>query len=129
MSDVIDKPQLEGLDPKLRELLEPNQQERRFVYCAQCSHVVSSPQERISIAGSHEHRFTNPYGFEFHLGCFRKALGCAISGAATAADTWFPGYLWRFATCEQCGAHLGWYFAHAAGDSFYGLILSRIQQD
>ncbi len=133
MSDVVDKPRQADLDPKLREVLESDQPDRNYVYCAQCSHVISSARERIEVGGSHTHHFTNPYGFAFHLGCFRQALGCAISGAPTAADTWFPGFRWRYASCENCNQHLGWYFASDAGgdgqDSFYGLILNRVQQD
>ena len=104
--------------------------DKNFIYCGQCSHVITQAAQRIEVNGSHAHLFTNPYGIEFHVGCFAQALGCDISGAAEAADTWFMGYFWRIASCAECHAHLGWYFAQANGeDYFYGLILDRIQED
>ena len=29
---------------------------------------------------------------------------------ATEADSWFPGFGWRIASCGCCGSHLGWLF-------------------
>lgn len=33
-----------------------------------------------------------------------------VSGNPSSEFTFFPGYSWRAAKCEQCGAHLGWLF-------------------
>jgi hypothetical protein len=130
MNNVVDnQARLANLDPKLREMLEEQERPDSFVYCGQCSHVISSIGERIEVGGSHEHNFTNPYGYRFRVGCYRQALGCAISGDPTAADTWFPGFQWRYASCEECSQHLGWFFANDDGQSFYGLIVPRIQVD
>ena len=133
MIDVVDKPRQAGLDPKLKALLDDEEEAKKgYVYCGLCSHVVSHVDQQTEMRGSFDHRFVNPYGFEFHLGCYAEALGCAISGDATAADTWFPGYQWRHATCEECTQHLGWYFSRqnsAEDHHFYGLILDRIQTD
>lgn len=129
MIDVVDKPRQAGLDPRLKAVLDDEEaQKRGYVYCGLCSHPVSHVDEQIEMHGSFDHHFVNPYGFEFHLGCYQEALGCAISGDPTAADTWFPGYRWRHATCESCSQHLGWYFAQE-NHHFYGLILDRIQTD
>jgi hypothetical protein len=130
MIDVRDKPRQATLDPKLKELLDDDTEAKKgFVYCGLCSHVVSHIEQRIEVNGSHDHNFVNPYGVEFHVGCFDEALGCAISGQPTAADTWFPGFRWRLASCEECTTHLGWLFANADAYTFYGLILDRIQTD
>ncbi len=128
MIDVVDK-QGQGLDPNLQHILdEEKAPERGLIYCARCSHVVGRSADATSVNGSHEHSLTNPYGISFHLGCFTQALGCTLSGERTAADTWFPGFQWRYASCTGCGQHLGWYFDNA--DSyFYGLVLDRIQQE
>lgn len=130
MIDVLDKErQLRGLDPKLKEIVDDKEDDKgRFVYCAVCSSVIARQADRIEVAGSHDHHFTNPFGIRFHLGCFADALGCAISGERVAADTWFPGYQWRHATCADCQMHLGWYFDRAS-EFFYGLIIDRIQHD
>ena len=128
MSDVLDK-QRQGLDPALQAIVERAEAENGgLVYCGACSHVVARKADGCEVNGSHSHHFTNPYGIRFHVGCFAEALGCAISGEPTAADSWFPGYFWRLAACADCRTHLGWYFERA-GSYFYGLILDRIQHD
>ena len=130
MSETKDPP-ISTLDPKLRSMLEiEDADDKNFVYCGTCSHVITRGDERIEVNGSFGHHFTNPHGFSFHVGCFGNALGCDISGAPEAADTWFMGYFWRIATCAECQTHLGWYFARSSGeDYFYGLIMDRIQED
>ena len=128
MIDVVDK-QHQGLDPRLKELLERDSEDAGdLIYCITCSHPVARKSDRTSINGGHTHHFTNPYGIRFHVGCFEDALGCDLSGRPTSADTWFPGFMWRLATCSECRAHLGWYFERGTS-YFYGLIMDRIRHD
>jgi len=128
MIDVTDK-QRQGLDPGLQDILERAEaDEGELVYCATCSHVIARKADGCAIGGSHSHHFVNPYGIRFHVGCYHEALGCAISGQPTAADSWFPGFVWRLAACAECRTHLGWYFERS-GEYFYGLIVDRIQLD
>ena len=68
--------------------------------------------------------FVNPYGVVHHFRCYGRALGCSTKGNAHHADTWFPGYRWKIATCGNCDDHLGWLFE--ATDSFYGLLVAKI---
>ena len=114
------------LDPKLRSLLEDSKNDKDYVYCAQCSAVLTQRSEQTIVNGSHDHRCTNPHGFAFHIGCYNQALGCTISGGSHAADSWFMGYTWELATCAECHCHLGWYFSKS-DHNFYGLILKNIQ--
>jgi hypothetical protein len=102
---------------------------RDFIYCATCSSVIGRIADKIAINGSHDHVCTNPHGIRFHLGCWSEALGCTISGQRMAADTWFPGFRWRLASCAECHVHIGWYFDRDETNWFYGLILDRIQQE
>lgn len=128
MPDVRDR-RPASLDPGLAAALErAPADERALVYCATCSTAIARRDDRCEVNGGHAHHFVNPFGIHFDVGCYREALGCAISGQPTAADTWFPGFHWRIATCGECRAHLGWYFERQAG-YFYGLILDRIQMD
>lgn len=128
MADVAD-PQVGELDPALREIVEQRREEPgALVYCGTCSHVIARQSDRIEVNGSHAHDFVNPYGIRFNVGCFAEALGCALSGEPNAADTWFPGFFWRIATCAECRTHLGWYFDRSDA-YFYGLILDRVQQE
>lgn len=128
MTDVVDK-ERQGLDPRLKDLLEEDTGDSRdLVYCNTCSQPVARKSDATSINGSHAHYCTNPYGIRFHVGCFSDALGCDLSGQPTAADTWFPGFRWRLASCSGCRIHLGWYFERGQ-DYFYGLILDRIRDE
>ena len=128
MSDVADK-RRQGLDPALKEIVERSSvAPGELIYCGTCSHVVARKADRIAVNGSHAHDCVNPYGIRFHVGCFAEALGCTLSGEPTAADSWFPGFFWRLATCAECRAHLGWYF-DSADRYFYGLIVDRIQDE
>lgn len=97
----------------------------RRLYCITCHQLVTHLDERIVVNGGTEHTVRNPYGIEFHIGCFKSAYGCRAHGTATGAYTWFPGYAWRLALCANCGLHLGWHY-HSNSDDFFGLILSRL---
>jgi hypothetical protein len=96
------------------------------ILCATCGQTITRERERIRILEAHEHRFMNPVGSLFHIGCFAHAEGCLPIGAASADYPWFPGFAWRIALCARCGEHLGWLFE--AGDrSFFGLRLDRLR--
>lgn len=116
-----EKKRREDADTRLAE--KPKREKRLF--CAACRYPVTHQDERIPVQGGHEHRFTNPHGLSFHIGCFREAGGCAAVGAATLEYTWFAGYAWRIALCVHCHAHLGWRF-ETAGEYFHGLIIDRL---
>lgn len=128
MSEIED-PQQSNLDPNLKSMLEIDQpDDKDFIYCAACSHVITQRGAKIEVNGSHGHHFTNPHGFEFHVVCFSQALGCDISGQPEAADSWFMHHFWQLASCAECHDHLGWYFTHGSS-YFYGLILNSIQEE
>ena len=129
MIRAMDK-ERQGLDPQLARLLEDEadtvEEFDDLVCCKVCSAVLTRRRFAMTVNGSHAHQCVNPHGFEFHLGCYQEALGCAISGERTHADSWFPGFQWRYATCAECQQHVGWYFDRS-GEHFYGLIFDRIQ--
>jgi len=100
----------------------------RAIVCAACAGAITRPRHRIAVAGAHEHRFMNPAGCLFHIGCFAEAIGCVVLGPPSLEYPWFPGFAWRFALCAQCRQHLGWHFASDGGDRFFGLILNRLRQ-
>ena len=108
---------------KTRAGIKPKKEQRLF--CAACRHLVTHQDERIPVQGGHEHRFTNPHGITYHIGCYREAAGCSVVGESTAEFTWFPGYAWRIALCAHCRAHLGWRF-QTESEYFHGLIVNRL---
>jgi hypothetical protein len=98
------------------------------IRCLACGFVVTTGRHRMAVQGSHEHRFMNPAGFLYHIGCFAEAVGCVIVGPASPEYPWFPGFLWRFALCGGCGVHLGWNFRGDGRAAFFGLILDRLRE-
>jgi hypothetical protein len=77
------------------------------------------------MSGAHEHRFQNPEGYRFHIGCFARAFGCVPLGNPTSEFTWFPGYSWQIELCGGCREHLGWLY-QSGSRAFHGLILDRL---
>lgn len=111
--------------PALKKQVNINPKKEKRLFCATCRHPITHQDERIPVQGGHEHRFTNPHGITYHIGCYREAAGCSVVGESTAEFTWFPGYAWRIALCANCQTHLGWRF-QTAGEYFHGLILNRL---
>ncbi|MFQ5934902.1 MAG: cereblon family protein [Acidiferrobacterales bacterium] len=99
--------------------------EERRLFCATCRNLITTQDDRTSVQGGQEHKFTNPHGFVFHIGCFRDTRGCTYVGERMSAWSWFKGFTWRIALCADCNTHLGWLF-EAPDDRFHGLILNRL---
>ena len=109
-----------------KEAEEKSPEEEAHILCGQCHQAITSPDERMTMQGSHRHTFANPHGLVFDIGCFRNVKGCGYAGTATDEFTWFPGYSWRVCFCVMCLTHLGWIFSSKGGDIFHGLILDRL---
>ena len=93
--------------------------------CKACGLPVAFERDAIEVLGKHVHRFVNPAGEAFEVGCFREASGCAPWGPAETFWTWFPGRAWRVALCARCGIHLGWSY-EGEGSAFHALIMPRL---
>lgn len=97
------------------------------ILCKSCGAIITFHEEKKVVNGTHNHTFFNPAGIVFELGCFANAQGCRVTGQPTDEFTWFHGFVWLFALCSQCKAHLGWQF-RGADSSFFGLILKELHQ-
>ena len=54
----VDARESDTLDPQLEERLkESNLPKEGYVFCLACSHVLAHTQDRLKVAGSHEHVF------------------------------------------------------------------------
>ena len=99
-------------------------QPKQTLQCIDCRLLITSPKERIEIAGKTTHTFTNPHGYSFTIGCFMTASGVNIEGTPENFWSWFADHAWQVTVCRQCGLHLGWLFSGPS--RFYGLILNRL---
>jgi hypothetical protein len=113
-------------DPVAEEVEEKAPEEEKYILCRQCQQVITSPADRISVQGSHQHTFANPHGIVFEIGCFKTVVGMGYAGSASDEFSWFAGYRWQVGFCAMCLTHLGWLFIANSGDSFNGLILDRL---
>ena len=100
--------------------------EDEWLRCLDCRTQVTSEKHRIAVSGSHDHRFFNPSGVVFHIGCFGEAIHLLTGSPPSDEFTWFPGALWQVALCANCTKHLGWFFQTNSGGTFWGLILNRL---
>lgn len=115
---------LKQLLPGLRE--ETGLPRADLILCRFCHAAITTRREQLEIAGNHQHRFINPNGLQFLIGCFRLAHGCDIAGAAATEYTWFPGHSWQSAHCTDCGEHLGWLYQNGEANQFFGLIVDKL---
>lgn len=104
-----------------------------WMTCRRCEARIVLAAAAVSFDGAHQHRFSNPSGFDFVIGLYDEAPGCTHDGAATEYYSWFPGFTWRIAACASCRTHLGWSFecigTPGLGEppDFHGLIVDRLR--
>lgn len=124
--DQLSQAQIESRLRRLQDEQDRTQRQERHLYCAQCGRTITREDQRIPMQGGHEHVFSNPHGFTFHIGCFATAPGCGQIGPLVAEWSWFQGYRWQVALCLGCGVHLGWRYRRYDGEAFHGLILKQL---
>lgn len=95
--------------------------------CSSCGHYIS--ELRFNEGTS---RHLNREGCVCHIGHFSRAQGAVPTGREFPENAWFPGWMWRMATCPACGQHVGWLFEKKTSEKtsapFCGLMWNRLQQ-
>ena len=109
------------------EETDDEQGQEKVLRCRACDFSITTPKQRCSRDGKHQHTFFNPAGVVYEIGCFSDASGCLLYGSPSPEFTWFTGYLWQVAYCKKCLEHLGWYFS-SAGSGFFGLRLNCLRE-
>jgi hypothetical protein len=115
---------LEQLLPDLKD--EHAQSYRELILCRFCHAAITTRRAELEIDRHHQHRFINPSGVQYLIGCFTLAPGCDITGSATNEYSWFKGFSWQLARCSDCGEHLGWFYQQAESTQFFGLIVEKL---
>lgn len=105
---------------------QTEEQEEKYILCKNCENKITLPNKQIEVGGLFEHTFLNPGGHVFRIGCFFEAEGCTAVGVPTAEWTWFEGFEWQVAICNQCNSHLGWFYRSMDDRNFFGLILDLL---
>lgn len=102
--------------------------EREVLCCAHCASPISLSRHifRMTSEGQTGGVFVNPTGFLHDIVTVLEVDNAALQGEPEVAHSWFPGYAWTIAVCEDCGNHLGWKFTAAGGverrpAAFWGL--------
>ncbi len=121
-----DKVAIDGLKPEMLQLEDQEQSPGEFIHCRFCAAPITSTREKIEIGISHHHRFTNPAGIIYSIGCFCNAPGCTLNGYPSKEFSWFGGYQWQVVSCSECLEHLGWYYENKRQRFFFGLIISKL---
>lgn len=107
------------------ESVDDIEEPERVIRCAECGHVLTKSEHRFTMNGRHEHVFTNPHGYVFHISCFRTAPGAGAVGGESDEWAWFSGWNWQTAICRGCLTHIGWRFLQGE-DEFWGLIAAKL---
>jgi hypothetical protein len=115
-----------GLDELVDTDAASERDEESASLCAECDREITRRGSKTSVDGGFEHRFANPAGIVYQIGCFEQASGVGAIGEETAEHTWFDGYTWQVVICRTCTTHLGWRY-WSGEHEFFGLILDRLQ--
>ena len=108
---------------------EPDQ---RFYRCRACQNPVAQIGDELSVGDIPiETMQINPHGYVHEIFTVRTAFGVIVTGNPVPADSWFPGYMWRYCLCGKCTAHLGWSYQPYNGHTivFFGLRNASIKTD
>lgn len=104
---------------------EDKSDDKEFLCCVNCHNPITHQTHGIYINESHQHTFANPHGIIYQIACFAQAPGCVAISQPENYFSWFPGYTWQVAVCEQCFNLLGWVFCSST-NKFFGLISNKL---
>ena len=106
--------------------------QKKMYRCRACSTAIAHVGDEISVGDIPvDSMQINPHGYIHEIFTVRSAFQVIITGQPVPADSWFPGYMWRFCLCAQCSQHLGWSYQRNQQDSivFFGLRRGSVKED
>ena len=80
--------------------------------CRQCHSAIAFIADEIPVddLGSHSIQI-NPNGFVHEVITVRCTQNTLSVGTPVPADSWFPGFYWRYLICDGCTEFLGWSYS------------------
>ena len=122
-------PQHPELKPVFQDVSELDDKLRGQIRCVICRHTITNKESIKSVSGAHIHKFTNPHGIKFTIGCFDSAPGCVPVGGQYSEWSWFLGTTWQLVLCGSCAEHLGWKYLYDDNSEFFGLNIAQLFYD
>lgn len=80
--------------------------------CRHCNTPIAFLQDEIPVdaLGSHSIQ-VNPNGFVHEVITVRTTQNTISIGKPVPADSWFPGFCWRYLVCSECTEFVGWSYS------------------
>ncbi|XP_054717649.1 protein cereblon-like isoform X2 [Uloborus diversus] len=79
--------------------------------CKDCNRIIAHRDQIFSMSlQGPQGTYVNPNGYVHEAITVHKAKNLLVSGRPSTEQSWFPGYAWTIAECEQCHCHMGWKF-------------------
>lgn len=125
-----ESPKIDG-EEDVEQDEEEKREPRRF-FCKNCKQWIAFVSDTIQVDDIPTLTLQiNPHGFVHEVITVKYIVNCLIAGPPVPADTWFPGYVWRFLICQQCRSHLGWSYHQPkeTSMSFAGLRKASIIEE
>lgn len=100
--------------------------------CRYCRNVICHRGDMFLMSCSGpQNSFVNSHGFVHDTLTVRVARGLMREYDWTTEFSWFPGYAWKVACCENCSRHIGWCYKSLNADvkpkRFYGLSRANLR--
>lgn len=100
--------------------------------CRHCQTPIAFVSDEIPVSdlGSHSIQ-VNPNGFVHEVITVRCTQSTRSLGNPIPADSWFPGYCWRYLVCDGCTEFVGWSYSRPMEIhmTFAGLSRAAVTQD
>ena len=90
---------------------EPLHKPKRF-RCKNCETPVAFEVDVIQIEDiPSDTAQVNPHGFIHEVITVRHVQNTLLYGNPVPADSWFPGFCWKYLLCKECMEFLGWSYS------------------
>ncbi|XP_053977543.1 protein cereblon [Hylaeus volcanicus] len=105
----------------------------KIFVCCECNSYIGKRSNMFPMSKEGpQGTYCNPNGIILDTVTLYHAQGLKLSRSPPTTEyTWFPGYAWTIASCNNCGIQLGWKFTaveqHLKPRSFWGLTRKSLK--
>lgn len=103
-----------------------------YLGCASCKNVICHKDDVFFMSQlGPQCSFVNESGFVYDTVTVRQAKGLIHQNNWCNEYSWFPGYAWRLAHCDNCSRHIGWSYKRLEHNTrpkkFFGLARTNVR--